>query len=862
MKIKALLIILFTLFIPYISFSEGNNTEYSEEYIDDEFNDYSYGVDFISDEDVYVLENISVVEFIGEGEDSGVTEIPREVIKTIPSGNQGVTDLLKVAPGVQFSEDYKGAANAGEVKPAKVSISGANYYENLFLIDGMNNSSMLDPGSDATTPDDVEGDPQKFFISKWLIEDLTLYDSDVSAEYDGFMGGVVDVKLRKPSQKFSGNFDYRGTNSYLAKFFISDEIKEGFDKSSQSNQLYYEKHFLSMALNIPITKHGGILLSFNRNWSDIPLKNFQKWQSQTRHIESYFLKGLWHINSYSYLDVSASYSPNYGKYFLSDVKDSEYIEEGGGYFVSANYVNEYDGHKMTLHADGSYSTNNKYAPNIYKAWLASNRRPWGYDVIRNNGEEDDPLSIEGGYGSIKKTEIYFKTSFDHKIKPIKAGGIHNISYGINYQFSRGRYLRDKNAYLYQSAQKNSAVVCTYKSLIDNTCIDGEQYFAERYVTPASDTLADIHSFGMYIEEDYKIERVSIRVGLRASWDDYMNNLNFAPRVRLAVDLFNNKQTTISSGYGRYYAANIMTYKLREGRKEKYLEGRILSNSLPPELQEEGGNLSIWTPSNNTYKKSYNFRDLKTPFTDEYTVSLNQKILGSFVNLKYLYREGKDLIGQSRSVFDSSKDIAYYSYNNNGYNSYSSIQLKWQKSWKNHNIMANLTWSKSHTSNDTYDVSMDAEDLEEEVFYNGEKINAFDLPKGNYARPVVFNATYTGRFFEHLKLSVTLNYKSPYKALELVGTKDLGYTEYDPETGEAIQKTASSYEDIEYGHNFTVDLAIYWEQQLWKNHKLTIFAEVYNLFNSQNVIGKKVYSKNDYQNYELGTQLWFGVTYDF
>ena len=176
-------------------------------------------------EDTFIMEDMDVIETIGEGADSGITEIPRDMIELIPSGNQGVTDILKIAPGVQFSEDYRGASSAGEISPGQVSISGAAPYDNLFLLDGMSNSSLLDPASNnPNLASDVAGDPQKFFISQWLIDDVTLYDSDISAKYDGFQGGVVDVKTRKPGTKLGGNISYRGTNNYLTNFFLNDDI--------------------------------------------------------------------------------------------------------------------------------------------------------------------------------------------------------------------------------------------------------------------------------------------------------------------------------------------------------------------------------------------------------------------------------------------------------------------------------------------------------------------------------------------------------------------------------------------------------------------------------------------------------------
>ena len=864
-------VIILLSYSPY-SYAQNNNDNKEDnlndnESIDNESYDYDDFIDeqiqSYAEEELYVLDEMHVVETVGEGEDPGVTEISRDIIKAIPSGNQGITDMLKIAPGVQFSEDYGGASTAGEIKPGQISISGGNVYDNLFLIDGMSNSSLLDPANNKPNKgNDVAGDPQKFYISQWLIEDITLYDSDISSKYDGFLGGVVEAKIRKPGREFKGNISYKGTNNYLTNYFLSDDAKEDFKNGYQGNQLYFEKHFFSAALDIPITDKGGLLLSFSNNWSKIPLRSLNKWEVEERYISNFYAKGIYKFDSSSYIDFSLSYSPSFEIRFLPDKKDSEYLNIGGGVFGTINYVKEHDGHKFTVHGDGSYSENSKIAPNEMKNWIATHwtdkRKPridWGFESAYN--DQDPILSSEGGHGSIKKEEIAGKLSFDHNVKSYTQGKYlkFKLNYGAQLTDSYGNYNRIEDAYNYTASEKRP-VFCGDDN---ETCIEGDQYFTERKITPKSFTEANIFGIGAYGEFDLKLERFLFKIGGRISWDDYMNNVNFSPRVRLTLDLFNNKSTLLMGGYGRYYAASMMYYKLREARVPDVLEKRWTGSNNE---QGTGGKneLNGWKPSSMISKYSYKFSDLNTPYSDEYSASINQKILGSFVNIKYIERHGKDNIAQNRDEIGADR-VAYYTFNNNGTSLYRSVQIKWQKTWKNHSLMANITWSHSETSNDTYDQSLDVEDLEEVVFYKGEKIKQYELPKGNYARPVVFNATYVGRFFKHLKFSLTLKYKSPYTALEKVGDESLGYEELD-ENGNLVTKTASSYDDVLYGHNFTVDLGLFWEQQLYKDLKLTIFAEVYNLFNNKNSIGKRMYTEGSSQDYGLGTQVWFGANLEF
>ena len=301
-------------------------------------------------EDTFIMEDMDVIESIGEGADSGTVEIPRDIIKYVPAGNGGITDILTVAPSVQFDEEYRGASSAGEIAPANISISGGSIYDNLFTVDGMNNSSLLDPNSSNTSlASDVSGNPQKFFIDSWLIEDITLYDSDISAKYGDFQGGVVDVKTRKPGKELSGKLSYKGTSSYLTNYFVNQSDLDNWQTGgSQTKQLKFFKNFLSASLDIPITSDGGLLLSYNRNWSTIPMKYFDDWNDQERTSESYYMKGIYNISGSSYIDLSASYSPYTGTYFIRNTKDSKYEINGGGYFGAVNYVNELKTHKPNI----------------------------------------------------------------------------------------------------------------------------------------------------------------------------------------------------------------------------------------------------------------------------------------------------------------------------------------------------------------------------------------------------------------------------------------------------------------------------------------------------------------------------------
>lgn len=794
-------------------------------------------------EDVFIMQDMDVIETFTDGKIQGKTEIPREIIHNIPAGNGSITDILTVVPSVQFSNDYRSAENVGEIKPAKVSISGGNYYDNLFLIDGMSNSSLLDPASDnPNLANDVAGDPQKFYIDSWLVDDMSVYDSNISAAYDGFTGGVVDVHTIKPGTKFGGSFSYRGTGDPLTHFFINENEKDKFNQGLSTKQLKFQKHFLSGAVDVPITDNGGLILSYNRNWAILPKRYFDTWQDEQRLSETYYLKGQYNINSYSHLDATLSYSPHNDIYFIKNTLNSRFSIKGGGVFSGLNYVNEFNGHKIKVHLDYSWAENSKDAPDEFKSWAITKYKPWG----ALSPSSTSNVSAEGGFGSIDKEEHSLKLNFDHNIKEIEFYGDHKISYGVSYNFLNGMYHRLRDSATYLDVYRSPDVICSNA----NDCVDGDQFFTRRNITPASKVDANVNLFSAYLEEDYKIERFSVRAGIRVSYDDYMKNINFAPRTKVSIDLFNNGMLVLSGGYNRYYAASLLSYKLREGRVPSYTEKRwTYNNQVEP-----------WQLSSDGAKVTYNYNELKTPYSDEYVGNITQKVADSYIDFKYIERHNKDLIATSKQVVGND-GISYYSFNNNGKSEYRSFQIKWSKNWENHSVMANFAWQESKTSNSTYDDNFDLEDMDKIIIYNGKQILAYDLPKDNFARPLTLNIGYTGLFFDRLRISLLLKYRSPYTTINQISDDSYTYTTIDKNTGEEIEVATSVYSDVNYSHNVNVDLSVEYTQKVWFDHKISIILDVYNLFNFQNKVSTK-YSTYTGDDYETGISAWLGVKYEF
>ena len=800
-------------------------------------------------EDFFDMGDVNVIENLNKLENTGKTTIPRDFIENLPTGNGNITDVLKIVPGVQFSNDVRSSSSAGEIAPDEISISGGRTYENLFMVDGVSNSSSLDPAADNPyQADDVSGGSYKFFIDSSIIKDIIVYDSNIPASYGGFTGGVVDIVTKTPGDKFELDYSYKFTGSEFTHFFITEDERYLNDSTNDtSNQLNFSKSFHSLSSSIPITDDLGLLLSYKLNRSTIPLNYFNGYKDQSRMAQTVFLKGVYNIDGSSFADLTTSYSPNSGDYFIKNTLNSDFEIKGGGVFSSVNYHNEIGDNKIKVHVDYNYSENSREAPQYFKSWIASDNKPWGETI--NNG--DDPtktaISTEGGWGSIYKTEQSSNVSFDHTIKDLKLAGTHEFSYGLSYKYIQGRHNRKEDAILYNEVAESVDINCGGDS---GTCVDGEQYFSGRTVTPSSNVFALVNEYALYAQDSWKFYRFNLRVGLRVTYDDFMDNVNFAPRTELKYDIFNDNSTVLTAGYNRYFSATLLANKLKEGVSPSYQEQRWTYRNQLQDFQ----------PVSDGTKTSYNFSELRTPYVDEFVGAVDQSVLGGYLSLKYIARLSDD--GFARESGETEADgIAYYRLNNNGSGTYQSVQMSYDRKWTNHRITFNVAWQHSITSNDSYEDIFNLEDLDNKVVYNGNTIPLSELPKDNYNKPVIVNLAYVGKFFKYFKFSTFVTFQSPYKELELVDSEYfIGEGAIDPSTGKPTKLSTAAYETKSRGATFIVDCAITFEKLVTELAKVSVSLEINNLFNIKNDTGSGYGSTTTSSTYEMGRQFWLKVGY--
>ena len=760
------------------------------------------------------------------------TSINRKIIEKLPLRNNSINEALTILPGVQFSESANISTQGGEILPPGVSISGGKTFENNFTIDGISNNSLLDPAADdPANPYDVPGHPQQLFIDSSLVEQIAVYDSNVPAGFGGFKGGVVDAATINPATSFTGRLFYRTTRDEWTAFHIDADEREEFENSKNpTNQPEFEKHYAGVDLHIPFTPHSRLLAAYRTERSYIPLLHFDEKNEQERRLENVLFKYVLEPTARNSLSLSWVYAPYRSHYFFEDWKNSDYTIKGGGHLFSASYQTSGRAADLRLLAAYTRSENSRDAPSSFKKWKITQSRDWG-TIVGTNG------SMEGFFGDIEKKQDSIELKGDVSLKPVDLGPTsHQVNLGIAYVRTEGSFDRSEDSYSFYFAALDEDVACG-----ENTedCVDGEQYFSKRFRYPKNKAEVSLNQYGVYAENILSFKRLELRPGLRLSFDDYMNNLNLAPRLAAALDVFNNRKTVLIAGINRYYANTLLTYKLREALTPRTKETRLLVNDQPANWEEDPD----YSPTTGT-----RYSALETPYADEYVVGIEQALFGGKSTVKYIQREGRDEFAEQYSDEPEEDGLKYHTLNNNGRSRHKSYRLSWERQWRKHYLNVNAAYEETESSNEYYDDSLDEDNLEEQVWYDGHLMKKTELSRRDFNRPWVVNLTYVGKFPYGFTFTGLAKYRSGYRALE-----DTGKDKEDIVL--ADDSSPPIYEEVKKGGSVIVSCRIDWEKRLWLEHSMVLSLEANNLLNKKTSVGNT-------DDYEIGRQVWAGLEYHF
>jgi len=782
-----------------------------------------------------VADSIETEELVGE------TTVSAEEIKLQGGGGESINDIAFTMANVQF-DDSRGVLDESsilDIRPSQISISGGRTYDNNFVVDGVSSNSLMDTSNtNVHNFNQLVGHPQTVFINPALVERVTVYDSDISAEYGGFGGGVFEVKTKEPSKEFhfGASYGYKSdatTHYKLNPRYAEDEVVKPL----------YEKKEFSAYTDMPLGEADGVLVSYSRTTSELentqPHMSFSYLERTSESIsENFDLKYKHWFSEDSTLLFSSVYSPYEQENFVQSLK----IQKNTGWVNSLQY--EYSGVDTYFLAILGYSNS-------------------------DSGREQEQNSY-----SYKNTESVYWVSDDRSSGNRGATGILNqeqedIPFSFKYEreFADGSIFRVGSQFMYQSAFKErpETVYAYGRGLLadnvvsaegedDLTVLKGEQALQQRNVYYAY--LADVSITSSSIWAEYMKEyetsvgTLGYRIGLRGEHANFLSNTNIAPRL-----LFHwspNDWLVFRVGAGRYYVADKIAYKIAEAYPDMYIErrsGTEVGDSLVFSMDD-------WKLKSHIRPARYSQAGLDTPYSDELSISasVTDDSWGLF-KLKFLKREGRDEFSRSynesiRYDRESGGSLTHRSYKitNGGSSEYRSLSFSWIKDWKNHSVEINSTYSDTETTNVDYFEEYDLEKQIEIVSYGGELMPYYemDVARDNMADPLYFNFKWNSTWLDdRLSLSLSGRWTVSFDKVLLNGTETIDGERFD------------LYEDTEIPSDIIMSANARYNVMTSEYGDIHLIAKITNVLDEAHFVDVTSTAP-----YIQGRTFWLGLDYNF
>lgn len=852
------------------------------------------------------IKNIEVIEVRGQRPNpisftsKGVYTLDRKLIEDYRFGNGNLNDVLGVLPGVQYSEAAYSAEQVTNIKPSEVSLAGTGGDATGYLIDGISNNSMLNNSADNLDKNllqDVSGHSQAVFLNLELIDSIEVYDSNIPAKYGNFNGGLVSAETRKAKDKTEIGISYRQTADDWVeyhKFYAPD-----FNGSDTLDTAIFSKKNFSSYISTPLTEELGLVAQIQYLESKESIEQLGKVRVQSQTNYNGLIKVNYDLTPNDELSFSYLFAPFEGNYFNANALNSDFTTEGGGSNVSLTWDADRSWAYINTTLAWHNSRNSKNAASVWYNWLNVPGKSWG--------EFDGSItSAEGGYGDIEKNQqtFYFNQDFELATKNW-FGAYSSMTFGYALKQQTSVFDRLEDTILYNGAVVSPEIDCAgyindcaetalhrpiseietelgrpldltqYEDflLYQNNFASTGQYFQQRQVSPKARAEAKVNSFSTYLENNFDWQNYTLTLGARYDYNDFFENHNIAPRMRGSIRFFEGEALLVL-GANRYYANDVVRYKLNEAMQPTHTEVR------PIYLQRPGH----WQESLTKRGYRYQYGELKTPFSDELSAAYRHQILGGTLELKYVYREQKDSINRLKGSNDLGESIYYGA--NDGSSRYQRWTLAWMATFENQHVEFNVSHASNTTSRKQFDgdtvkvQDAQANDYFLNFNYNDNELiylrtdkynhqgklvtdyylgtrNDMELEKQDFNRPIVANLSWGGRW-ENWSVSAYARYNGKQDALYATGkTESIKLSTSICNGCQPDRREYPVYRIDERPAFWLLSGSVKYSLKMASQYRVTFS------FEGENLLNKRTYQVSPYSTgLELGRRFWLGMNIDY
>ncbi len=817
----------------------------------------------------------------------GTTAYSQSDLQSIPASHGQITSLLRLNPAVQLDGGANSSNRPGDLEPADISIHGAAFWQNLFMIDGMSVNNDINPSNrefrfvNASSSELHGNSSQGIALDVGLVERVDVYDSNVPAEYGGFNGGVVDAVTRMPSKELRGGLSTTHTRSSWAQYHLDESKEDAFFGTPAiadgwvRNQPEFATTTWRLNLEGHLTDTFGLLGSFTRKRSDIfnqrMLNQSMEQGGATlptftnvfRQIDNYFLKGVWTPTDRFMLETVVNHEPHESEHFNRNALDGDFIINGGGSNVGTTATLEGDRVVQTHKLNWSSLEHSRTGgPGWFARWRHSPEINWG--ERRPNG-----LALYGTFGDLyqKQESVGYQGKFEWS--PVELfGGEHRFSVGAGLSRTEAVYERKQQYTDHGIPALRPTRTCLDANgvLDDRHCSTspltfpeamprasgfrpGDGQYANRVtVFKAGQFDVEQNAWTLWAEDDMRFDRVRLRPGIRIDGDSYTSKTTVAPRLAFEYDFAEDGSSRLVAGANRYYGRNIFDRALRVGRES-------LQHTMT-----RGSDL-VWSAPIPTALNTTVLGDLDVPHDDELMLGFRQVAWNTAFDLKYVKRKGRDQIITVR-VDGANPDLTvrqtfHFKYANIGHSDTDSVSLRveplhaFEIGGTRTSAQLTANWTDVVRSHNEPDGARYGYNYF--IQYQGQVVRYNERPVENFARP------WTARIVSQTQipaLSLTvgsfLSWRGPLTAAWNTG-----------QTVEHEGDEVDVYALRDFGTAMTWDLRLAWENRIGVKQE-TLFAnlDITNVLDRRSVASHIDDWAGGYEEYELGRHFQLELGYRF
>jgi hypothetical protein len=731
----------------------------------------------------------------------GQQVINQAAIESTPGTDNNLTDLLRSNTAVDYSRSGSSSGSSGSLRPEEISIHGQSYYQNLFMLDGVDTTSDINPGSGGdsyTSPINPASlsmlggsSPQSYYVDTDALEQVAVYDVNIPAEYGGFTGGVVDARLKRYNDKDSLSIKYGTERDAWERFHVDESYREDFSTGDSYDGSFtpeYKKQNFALTATKQLGESTGSTLTVSRRTSRF-LQNYTDLSGQVFNIhyndriDNVMGRIDTSLSDHVDLGFSLRYADRQHDGLTSSAYDSMFTRSHNALGLGA---------ELTYHFDHS-QLDVKLAFDRSQDELRSDLS--SYSNHPTNNYYNLPTT-EGGYGDVTQQQDAYTAKVGWKPDTFNA-------FGLEHDLSLGGELRHVTAFYELPGEIESEVYRCLSGSTRDGCDDvnsdgvhnsDDEYLYSRSISSANRLEEEYVTAALYLQDKMRWNNWTFNAGARVEKETLLENLNVSPRLSAEWDVFGDQSTRLIAGASRYYGRSFLRYKVND----------TLRSWRTVTFYNDDGSVRRVATYDDRSLENY---DLKTPYSDERVLGVEQQMGQYKASLKLVNRESKDIVSRSRD------DDGLYFYSNDGSSSTDSVSLELTR--QNPFVLGNsrtfatlgLGWKESESTVQSSDDAYDETYQDEIVYYKNRLIDRDQMPAWDFNVPITvkFN-THTSFPNWNLTWSNFLNIRRGGTVARSTGE------DYTAPNGDEF----SIYEDYDFKNLLTVDTQLVWKPHVFQN----------------------------------------------